>query len=420
MTFQMLDFIEQKKLGGEHDPIEIEQFIKSLVKNEIPDYQVAAWLMAVRINGMTDEETSSLTQAMAESGEMIDLSAFPEAADKHSTGGVGDKTTLIIAPLVASCGVPVIKFSGRALDFTGGTLDKLESIPGFKTSLTVKQVLDQAQKIGVALTGASESFVPADKILYAMRDVTSTVDSIPLIAASVMSKKIAGGANSIVLDVKHGDGAFMKRYVDSKLLAETMVTIGTNLGRKMSAVLSSMDQPLGMNVGNSLEVIEVIETLKGNGPGDLVDLCLELSSRMISLSRSEPDLGKIKTELRSKIEDGSALGKFREMIKTQGGDDRVIDNYGLFPTAQFRYSMNASKSVYIERIATKMVGNLVRRIGGGRFTKTDVIDLSVGMRFFKKSGDKVDAGDKIVDVYYNNPAHKELIEIELSDAIELD
>jgi len=417
MTFNMLDFIGEKKLGREHEPDQIAAFIKSLVKGEVPDYQTAAWLMAVRLNGMSESEATSLAKEMAYSGSTFDLSEFPNAADKHSTGGVGDKTTLIAAPLVASAGVPVVKFSGRALDFTGGTLDKLESIPGFKTSLPPAQIKKQAHDIGLVIAGASSDMVPADKILYSLRDVTSTVDSIPLIAASVMSKKIAGGAKNIVLDVKFGDGAFMKKYEDAFGLAKIMCSIGSQLGRNIRAVLSSMDAPLGRNVGNSLEIIEVVETLKGNGQFDLVELSLELASQMVMLATNQSDKTEVIAGLGKFLADGTALKKFEDLIKAQGGDVRIIDDYGLLPHSIYRYTFEAEKSGFISQMHAKDIGSLVRILGGGRFRKDDIIDPAVGVRIFKKPGDLVEKGERLVDVYYNNPTHKEIIEPDLSKSI---
>ncbi len=419
MTFQITNFIEEKKLAGEHAPDSIEQFIKSLVANEIPDYQTSAWLMAVRLNGMTDLETASLTNSMAQNGEIINLDDFPNSVDKHSTGGVGDKTTLIAAPLAAACGVPVIKFSGRALDFTGGTLDKLESIPGFQTSLDSQNIKKQANDIGLVVAGASKDMAPADKILYALRDVTSTVDSIPLIAASIMSKKIAGGAANIVLDVKFGDGAFMQNFNDAKSLANAVVSIGTKLGKKVRAILSSMDSPLGQNVGNAMEVIEAIEVLKGKGNDELIELSVELASRMVALSRNDDDIDSIKAEALNRISDASALEKFKSMINAQGGDERVIDDYGILPHAEFRFSFTAHKSGFISKILMRQIGNLVRQLGGGRLKKDDVIDPAVGLRFFKWKSSPVEKGERIADAYYNNKQHKELIESTLQSAIEI-
>ncbi|MFH1514192.1 MAG: thymidine phosphorylase [bacterium] len=419
MTFSMLDFIEEKKLGKEHSSESISAFVKSIIAHNIPDYQISAWLMAVRLNGMTEKETACLTISMAENGQIFDLRDFPGSADKHSTGGVGDKTTLIVAPLVASCGVPVVKFSGRALDFTGGTLDKFDSIPGFNSSLSSKDVLNQVRDIGLVLAGASEKMVPADSILYALRDVTSTVDSIPLIAASVMSKKIASGAENIVLDVKFGDGAFMRDYHDALSLAKAMVSIGLSLGRKVCAILSSMNEPLGRNVGNALEVIEAIETLKGDGPDDLTGLSIELAARMISLSKNDNDTERIRAELLEKIRDGSALDKFRSMVKAQGGDERIIDDYGLLPHARFRVSIIADKPGYIGRIATREIGNVVRTIGGGRYKKDDKIDAAVGLKFFRKTSDKVEKGERVVDAFYNDKDQKDMILERLKFAIEI-
>jgi len=420
MAFNMLDFIGEKKSGKELDPDRIAAFIKSLVNGEIPDYQTAAWLMAVRLNGMSKSEVTALTKEMAFSGLKFDLSEFPNATDKHSTGGVGDKTTLIVGPLVAAAGIPVIKFSGRTLDFTGGTLDKLESIPGFKTDLSPDQVKKQAREIGIVIAGASHDMVPADKILYSLRDVTSTVDSIPLIAASVMSKKIAGGAKNIVLDVKFGDGAFMKKFDDALELAKTMCSIGDQLGRNMRAVLSSMNAPLGQNVGNSLEIIEAIETLKGNGPSDLVELSLALASNMVMLASKETDSQKTIAEMKALIANGSALEKFKNLIEAQSGDCHVIDDFGLLPHSIYRFTFEAEKSGYISKMHAKEIGSLVRTLGGGRFKKDDIIDPAVGVRIFKKPGDLVEKGDRLVDAYYDNPAHKEIIEASLMNSIFID
>ena len=419
MTFQMTQFIEQKKLADEHTPDSIGEFIKYLIKNEIPDYQTSSWLMAVRLNGMTDLETTSLTNAMAHNGEIMNLDDFPNSADKHSTGGVGDKTTLIALPIAAACGVPVVKFSGRALDFTGGTLDKLESIPGFQTTLNPDQIKLQAKDVGFVLTGASKNLAPADKILYALRDVTSTVDSIPLIAASIMSKKIAGGAENIVLDVKFGDGAFMQNYDDAVSLGRTMVLIGTKLGKKVRAILSSMDSPLGQNVGNALEVIEAIEILKGVGNPELLNLSIELALQMIALSRDDDNLDSIRKEILESIDNKSALEKFRSMISAQGGDENIIDDYGLLPHAEFRYSFNAPESGFISKFAMREIGNLVRQLGGGRLKKDDIIEPAVGLRFFKHLNSSVEKGDRIVDAYYNSEQHKKLIQSTLQSAIEI-
>lgn len=419
MSFNMLDFIESKKNSEEHSQDSIAQFVEELCKKKLPDYQVSAWLMAVRLNGMTDSETSLFTDSLANSGEMIDLSNLPNTADKHSTGGVGDKTTLIALPLAASAGVNIVKFSGRALDFTGGTLDKIESIPGFKTSLTYKQIMDQAKKIGLVLAGASKYMVPGDRILYALRDVTSTVDSIPLIAASVMSKKIAGGAKSIVLDIKYGDGAFMRKFEDAEALANLMIVIGKNLGRKVCGIISSMEMPLGVCVGNSLEIIESIEVLKGNGSADLRELSMEIASRMVSLSRDDSDIEGIKNELRERIKDGSAVEKFRQLIESQGGETLVVDDYRYLPFSKFRFNYNAGRDGFISKIACRKIGILVRLLGGGRLKKGDEIDPAVGVRFLRKTSDAVAKGDRIVDAYYNDEKQQDMIIQMLDDAIEI-
>jgi len=419
MSFKVIDFIECKKLGREHNPQQTSEFVKSLVRGEVLDYQISAWLMAVCLKGMSLNEITALTKAMAESGMMFVLSEFENNADKHSTGGVGDKTTLIVAPLVSAAGVTVIKFSGRSLDFTGGTLDKLESIPGFRTDLKPEEIIKQARKIGCVIAGASSDMVPADKILYALRDATCTVDSVPLIASSVMSKKIAGGAKNIVLDVKFGDGAFICNFNDALELARIMVSIANNLGRNARAVLSSMDAPLGKSVGNALEVMEAIDALKGNYADDLMELSLILASEMVSLARGDSDISSIKKELEILLKTGKALEKFEAMIKEQGGDARVIDDYGILPHASFRFSFNASMMGFVRKIKAREMGNLVRKLGGGRFKKDDVINPSVGLSFFKKPGDKVSEGDRIVDVHYNKANEKDIIESTLMSAIEI-
>jgi len=419
MHFNMIDFIEEKKLGRKNHPQKINEFVEFLVNDKIPDYQVSAWLMAVRLNGMDIDEITALTNAMAQSGAIFDLSEFKNTADKHSTGGVGDTTTLIVAPLVSAAGVTVVKFSGRSLDFTGGTLDKLESIPRFRTDLKPEEIIKQARKIGLVIAGTSSDMVPADKILYSLRDATCTVDSVPLIASSVMSKKIAGGAKNIVLDVKFGDGAFMCNFDDARELARIMVSIANNLGRNARAVLSSMDSPLGKSVGNALEVMEAINALKGNCADDLMELSLILASEMVSLARGHSDISSIKKELEILLKTGKALEKFEAMIKEQGGDVRVIDDYGVLPHASFRFSFNASMMGFIRKIKAREIGNLVRKLGGGRFKKDGVIDPSVGVSFFKKPGDEVSEGDRIVDVHYNKANEKDMIESALMSAIEI-
>ena len=396
------DIIARKKEGAKLTQSEIEFLINGYTKGEIPDYQLSAWAMAVYFQGMDEEETALLTEAMAQSGETIDLSQIAGLkVDKHSTGGVGDTTTLVLAPLVAACGAPIAKMSGRGLGHTGGTIDKLESIPGFKTNLKTEKFIKNVNQIGAAVAGQTGDLAPADKKLYALRDVTATVDSIPLIASSIMSKKIASGADGIVLDVKTGDGAFMKTYQGALELAERMVEIGKQVGRKITAVVSDMNQPLGKAVGNSLEVEEAIATLKGKGPHDLKELCTTLAAQMLQIAnvvRTREEGINMATRA---LEDGSALNKFREMITLQGGNQAVIDDFDLLPQADHKLEIKAKKSGYIQEIKAKDVGMSAMLLGAGRKTKDEDIDLAVGVRLTKKVGAKVEEGDVVAVLVYN-------------------
>lgn len=390
---RMYDIIEKKKLGKPLEKEEIEFFVNEYVAGEIPDYQVSALLMAICFQGMTEQETADLTVCMANSGETADLSTIPGIkVDKHSTGGVGDKTTLVVSPIVASFGVPVAKMSGRGLGHTGGTIDKMESIPGMQLSIGRERFLEIVRKVGFSVIGQSGNLVPADKKLYALRDVTATVDSIPLIASSIMSKKIAAGSDCILLDVKTGSGAFMKTVDDSIKLAQAMVSIGENVGRKTIALITDMDQPLGMAIGNSLEIAEVCQTLRGNGPKDLTEICVELAANMLYLAE-KGDLPSCRKMAQSSISDGSAFAKLKEMTAAQGGDVSVLDDPGKFQKAKVRLDIAASKSGYLYAMNTEQCGIASMELGAGREKKEDKIDYSAGIVMLKKTGDFVNAGE---------------------------
>lgn len=399
------DIIYKKRMGEELASEEITFFIQGFVNGSIPDYQVAAWAMAVCIRGMTARETADLTMAMARSGDQIDLSAISgRKVDKHSTGGVGDKVSLVLVPLVAACGAPVAKMSGRGLGHTGGTLDKLESIPGLRIERSPEEFIAQVNAIGCAVAGQSGNLVPADKALYALRDVTATVDSIPLIASSVMSKKIAGGADGIVLDVKTGSGAFMKSLEESFQLAEAMVAIGREVGREVAAFVSDMEQPLGFAVGNALEVAEAIETLRGFGPKDLEEVCLALGSQMLRLAGAAPDAATARKALVRALRSGQGLNKFIEMVGYQGGDITYIRQPVKLPRAAYIAAVTARKSGYLQSIDALQVGLAAMQIGAGRQTKESVIDLAAGVLLKKKVGDFVEAGEALAEVHTNDSA----------------
>ena len=398
---RMYEIIEKKRDGFELSFEEINYFISEYCSNNIPDYQAAALLMAIFLRGMNERETADLTNVMAHSGDMIDLSEIPGIkVDKHSTGGVGDKTTLILAPIVAACGIPVAKMSGRGLGHTGGTIDKLESIPGFNTSMSRENFIKNVREIGIAISGQTGNLAPADKKLYALRDVTATVNNISLIASSIMSKKLASGADSIVLDVKTGSGAFMKTLEDSIQLAREMVKIGENTGRHTVAVVTDMDIPLGRAVGNSLEMIEAIETLQNRGPEDLRDVSFELAARMLELC----GLGTINEctdRVHEAVTSGKAIAKFSELIEKQGGNSAVINDYSLFPQASFKYNYVSEKAGYIESMKTDTIGMASLVLGAGRETKESSIDYAAGIMFNKKTGDKVEKGEVIATLYTN-------------------
>ncbi|MDY3828180.1 MAG: pyrimidine-nucleoside phosphorylase [Clostridium sp.] len=400
---RMYDVILKKRNNLELNKEEIDFFINGFTEGTIPDYQASALLMAIYFNGMNKRETADLTMAMAKSGDRLDLSRINGIkVDKHSTGGVGDKTTILLAPMVASCGVPVAKMSGRGLGHTGGTIDKLESIPGFSVSIPEEQFINNVNKLGLALVAQTGCLAPADKKIYALRDVTTTVDSIPLIASSIMSKKIASGADAIVLDVKVGDGAFMKDEESATLLAREMVEIGNNVGIKTIAVISDMNQPLGYAVGNSLEIIEAINTLKGNGPLDLLELCFTLGSNMLLLAKRVDTLEKGRALLKENIDNGNALNKLKEFVLAQGGDVSYIDDISKFENAKYKIEVIAESNGMVTKINAQEVGIIAMEIGAGRATKEDKIDLSVGIVFNKKCSDKVKEGDVLAVIYAND------------------
>ena len=400
---RMYDIIMKKRNGFPLTKEEIYYFVDGFTNGTIPDYQASALLMAIYFQHMNYEETLNLTMAMADSGEHLDLSGISGIkADKHSTGGVGDKTTLVLAPMVAAVGVKTAKMSGRGLGHTGGTIDKLESFPGFSTTLSQEQFVKNVNDIGLAVTGQTGNITPADKKIYALRDVTGTVDNISLIASSIMSKKLAAGADVIVLDVKTGNGAFMKNIEDATELAKTLVDIGNGAGKKTYAVISEMNEPLGYAIGNSLEVIEAIDTLKGNGPRDLYNLCIELGSLMVAASDQNISLEQAKQILKKTIEDGSAYRKFKEFIESQGGNPSDVDNcHDLIKVNQV-LDIKSFQSGYIAGIQTENIGNAVMMLGGGRQKKGDSIDHSVGVIIKKKVGEQVKEGESLATVYINN------------------
>lgn len=398
----MVDIIEKKRDGKELTTEEIQFCIKGYTDGSIPDYQMSALTMAIVFQGMSEAERATLTMAMVESGDQIDLSAIHGIkVDKHSTGGVGDTTTLVLGPLVASVGVPVAKMSGRGLGHTGGTIDKLESVEGFHVELENEEFVRLVNQNKIAVIGQSGNLTPADKKLYALRDVTGTVESIPLIASSIMSKKIAAGADAIVLDVKTGAGAFMKTLEDSRELAKAMVRIGNNVGRRTMAVISDMSQPLGFAIGNALEVKEAIDTLKGEGPEDLTELCLTLGSHMVLLADKATNVEEARQMLKNAIKDGSALETLKVFLRSQGGDDSVVDDPSRLPQASFKIEVEAKEEGYIAEIIADEIGTAAMLLGAGRATKESEIDLAVGLLLKKKIGDQVQVGESIVTIYSN-------------------
>ncbi|MCI5746103.1 MAG: thymidine phosphorylase [Erysipelotrichaceae bacterium] len=396
----IIAIIEKKAKNKALSRKEIEYFITNYVNGNIADYQASSLLMAIKLNGMNKRETVDLTRAMLYSGDVNDLSCIKgHIVDKHSTGGVGDKTTLVLAPLVAACGLKIAKMSGRGLGHTGGTIDKLESIPNFKTSLSHEDFISQVQKIGISVIGQTAELVPADKKLYALRDVTGTVDSMPLICSSIVSKKIASGAKIIELDVKYGDGAFMKSKKAAKELADLMIYVGHKLNRTIKVVISNMNEPLGNNIGNSLEVIESIETLKGNGPKDLTELCLHICAEFLHESKMYDSYQKAYEYAKEVLYSKKALEKFKEFVSCQGGNANVVDDYSLFKQAKYSFDIISTKDGIIKKVKALSIGQASMLLGGGRQTKDDVIDMSAGIVLKKKAHDKIHVGDVLATCY---------------------
>ena len=396
---RMYDIIEKKKMGESLTDDEIHFVIDGYVKGTIPDYQVSPLLMAIYFSGMDDRETAALTKAMMNSGDVVDLSEFGDATvDKHSTGGVGDKTSLVVAPIMASLGCKMAKMSGRGLGHTGGTVDKLESIPGFKTSLSPDEFFDQVRNTGLAIIGSTANLAPADKKLYALRDVTATVDSVPLIASSIMSKKLAAGAHNIVLDVKIGSGAFMKNEEDGRTLARKMVDIGKSFGRNIAAVVTNMDRPLGFAVGNSLEVLEAVSVIKNESRGDLRDICVALASNLLSLCYGWSE-EESEARANEAIESGAALEKFKEWITAQGGDASFVDDPSLLGKAEYAFEFKAERDGYISHMNAETIGKTASVLGAGREKKTDDIDHTAGIILKRKTGDYVKKGETIAFFY---------------------
>ena len=399
---RMYDLIEKKKQGRSLTGQELDWMIAGFTEGAIPDYQMAAFLMAVCFQGMSEQETTAMTLAMARSGEIADLSAIPGIkVDKHSTGGVGDKTTLIAAPMAAACGIPIAKMSGRGLGFTGGTVDKLESIPGYRTALPEEEFFDIVNEVGISLIGQSGELAVADKKIYALRDVTATVDSLPLIASSIMSKKIAAGADAILLDVKTGSGAFMKTEQDALALAQTMVDIGAGAGKRTAALITDMNQPLGRTAGNAIEVAEAVETLHGNGPVDLTELCIHLAGNMLWLA-DKGELSDCLAMAKATLADGSAFQKLCAMVQRQGGDVSYLDHPEQLPCAPV-YAVQAEQDGFVAAMQTEEIGAVAGMLGAGRERKEDKVDPAAGIRFVKKIGEPVQRGETLAFLYTNRP-----------------
>jgi pyrimidine-nucleoside phosphorylase len=400
-----VDIIMKKRDGHALEREEILAFVEGVTTGAWPDYQASALLMAILLRGMTTQETAWLTDAMVHSGIKVDLADLPGVkVDKHSTGGVGDKTSLVLAPIAAACGVPVPMMSGRGLGHTGGTLDKLESIPGYRTALSLEEMRAALDRVGCAMVGQTTRIAPADKKLYALRDVTGTVESIPLISASIMSKKIAEGIDALVLDVKTGSGAFMKTEADSRRLAESLVSIGNASGVRTEAVITDMDMPLGVAVGNALEVIECLDILKGHGASDLVDCSIELTLRMLVLGKVASDRDDAERQVRRAIASGEALDRFRRIIEGQGGDPRVVDDYSLLPTAPYRHPVIAERAGYVTRLDAELIGRASVALGAGRDRVDDAVDPAVGIIISAKPGMQVSAGDAVLELHYREQA----------------
>jgi pyrimidine-nucleoside phosphorylase len=399
---RMVDVIDRKRNGSVLKKEEIKAFVDGYTDGSIPDYQASALLMAIYFNGMTDEEQSELTMQMLNSGDKLDLSDIEGIkVDKHSTGGVGDKTSIPLAPMIAALGIPIPMISGRGLGHTGGTLDKLEAIPGFKVEISEEDFKQQIKDIKLAIIGATGNVAPADKKIYALRDVTDTVGSIPLIAGSIMSKKIASGTDALVLDVKTGSGAFMKKEQDAIDLANALVKIGKNVGMKCMALISDMNQPLGNMIGNALEIQESIDILKGKGPEDITDLVLTLGSQMVVLAKKAQTLNQARQMLENVIQNGTALDAFRQMIIAQGGNPKVIDDPTIMPQAKYKVELPAQTSGYVVKMAADEIGIAAMLLGGGRQSKEDIIDYAVGIELHKKVGDQVDKGESLLTIYSN-------------------
>ncbi|MBN2387115.1 MAG: thymidine phosphorylase [Anaerolineales bacterium] len=414
-----VDIIIKKRDRQELSRAEIEFFVKGLTDGSIPDYQVSAWAMAVLLNGMTPQETTDLTLAMAHSGDVLDLSGLVEiAVDKHSTGGVGDKTSLVVLPVVAACGLPVGKMSGRGLGFSGGTLDKLESIPGYRVDLTTEEFERQLQEIGLVLTGQSKNLAPADGLLYALRDVTGTVQSIPLIASSIMSKKIAAGAQAIVLDVKVGRGAFMKDLDQARALARQMISIGELAGRRVVTLLSDMNQPLGNAVGNALEVREAIVTLQGGGPADLGEHCLHVAAHMLVLGRCARDLESARRMAVQAIASGAAFEKFCLLVEAQGGDVAFVHEPQKLPQAEFVEVLAAERAGYLSGVDARVIGEAAVALGAGRLRKGDPIDHTVGFLVHARVGDRIQAGQPLITIHANRGTRQAKVRGALQEAFE--
>ncbi|MCF0110262.1 MAG: pyrimidine-nucleoside phosphorylase [Erysipelotrichaceae bacterium] len=408
---RFVDIINKKRLNQPLTKEEIQFWIDGYVKGDIPDYQVSALCMAIVLNGMNREETRDLTMAMTYSGDVIDLSAINGVkVDKHSTGGVGDKTSLSLTPMVAACGAKVAKMSGRGLGHTGGTLDKLESIKGFDIMIGQEDFIRQVNEIGVSIVGQNAQLVPADKKLYALRDVTGTVQSIPLIASSIMSKKLASGADTILLDVKYGEGAFMQTVEEAKVLAKTMIEIGTDCGRDTRAMITDMNQPLGKAIGNALEVKEAIETLKGNGPEDFTELCMTAGSIMLQQAHIAKDETEARAMLKEAVTSGAALQKLRDFVKAQHGDVKMIDNPELLPSARFMTPVKTRSAGFVTDLKALELGNLAMRLGAGRATKEDVINPAVGIVLNKKVGNTVRMGEALAIIHHDTPLEENWLE----------
>ncbi|MDO7906652.1 pyrimidine-nucleoside phosphorylase [Paenibacillus sp. JX-17] len=409
---RMVDLIAKKRDGRELSAEEIQFMVQGYTEGSIPDYQMSAFAMAVFFKDMTERERADLTMAMVHSGDTIDLSAIEGVkVDKHSTGGVGDTTTLVLAPLVAALDIPVAKMSGRGLGHTGGTIDKLEAVPGFHVEITKEEFVERVNTSRIAVIGQSGNLTPADKKLYALRDVTATVDAVPLIASSIMSKKIAAGSDAIVLDVKTGAGAFMKTVDDAKELAHAMVSIGNNVGRRTMAVISDMSQPLGLAIGNALEIQEAIDTLRGKGPKDLEELCLALGRQMVYLAGKAKSLEDAEEMLQEVIRNGKALAKFKEFLASQGGDASVVDQPERLPQAAYRIELPAKQDGYVAAMAADEIGTAAMMLGAGRATKEDEIDLAVGLMLNKKVGDLVRAGESLLTIHANREDVQDIMDM---------